>query len=115
MGTLLPPTHLQSLVEMISNGLRNVNLDSIGDFIDCELRTMFVTPPSRPHTRPPLAGLASLLRWFDFAIEVEGIGVTCQGSKAPVYLLINICLIIIIIVLFDSNLYFVAKAGTEFR
>ena len=73
------------------------------------------SPPLLPLRTSLSPGIASLIRWFDFAIEVEGIGVTCNGAKAPVFLLINIFLICVIIVMFDSNLYFVAKAGADFR
>ena len=55
------------------------------------------------------------LAGFDFGINVEAIGVTCEGAKAPVILLLNYLLVSLIIVLFDSNFYFVVKAAWDFR
>ena len=90
MGSLLPPAFVASLVEMIANGLRNVNLGALASLVE---------------------GLAAFFTWFDLSIEVEALGVTCNGAKAPPLLIIAFILTAGVIILFDSNMYFVAKTG----
>ena len=40
-----------------------------------------------------LQGLIQSLLYFDFSIEIEAVGVTCDGAKAPAFLLVNAILV----------------------
>ena len=40
-----------------------------------------------------LEGLVQSFLYFDFSIEIEAVGVTCDGAKAPALLLVNSILV----------------------
>ena len=46
-----------------------------------------------------LEGLVQFFLYFNFSIEIEAVGVTCDGAKAPAFLLINSILVTGVIIM----------------
>mmetsp|Transcript_37678 Transcript_37678/g.102334 ORF Transcript_37678/g.102334 Transcript_37678/m.102334 type:complete len:207 (-) Transcript_37678:3421-4041(-) len=92
MDGILPPNYLHGLAFMMGDIFVSINLGFIKDF---------------------LTGLVDLFSWFDVTVEIEAVGVTCEGAKAPPYLLVNYILISAVIVMFDSNVYLISNAAQD--
>ena len=91
------PTKLKGYAQVVESTFRDYDMPAIFEVIPWMVKTLFY-----------------VLSIFTFEMPVDS-GVTCEGMRAPMYLLINFAIVGFVILLFDSSLYvFLKIAPTDY-